>query len=160
MRDAVCREIVEGALQYFDGQRYVIHAFVVMPNHVHVLFAPLAPYAIPQILHSWKSYTSTAIRKRIGGRGAFWQKESWDRLIRGEAHFRHVANYIRNNPGKSNIPVYASEVCARICGWDNMEERPMEKRHLAALEGDDVEKRHLAALEGDDVEKRHLAASL
>jgi type I restriction enzyme R subunit len=128
LRDASCREIVEGALRYFDGQRYVLHAFVVMPNHVHVLFAPLVSHTIPAILHSWKSYTATAIRKHIGGSGAFWQKESWDRLIRGEAHFRHVANYIRHNPGKSDIPVYVSEVCARICGWEDN----AGKRHLAA----------------------------
>ncbi len=140
LRDASCREIVEGALRYFDGQRYVLHAFVVMPNHVHVLFAPLVPHTIPAILHSWKSYTATAIRKHIGGSGAFWQKESWDRLIRGEAHFRHVANYIRHNPGKSDIPVYVSEVCARICGWEDN----VGKRLPAALEGN-AGKRHLAA---------------
>lgn len=133
LRDTFCREIVEGALRHFDGQRYVLHAFIVMPNHVHVLVSPLATHTMPTILHSWKSYTATAIRKRIGGSGTFWQKESWDRLIRGEAHFRHVANYIRHNPGKSNIPVYVSEVCARICGWeDNVEKRLPADRNLLA----------------------------
>jgi type I restriction enzyme R subunit len=119
LRNDFCRELVEGALLYFEGQRYVLHSFVVMPNHVHVLFSPLPPYTISTILHSWKSYTATAIRKHIKGIGSFWQKESWDRLIRSETHFRHVANYIRNNPGKSNIPVYMSEVCAKMCSWED-----------------------------------------
>jgi type I restriction enzyme R subunit len=118
LRDSGCRGTVEGSLRHFDGRRYVLHAAVVMPNHVHVLFSPIVPHATPGILHSWKSYTATAIRKRIGGSGPFWQKESWDRLIRSEAHFRRVAGYIRQNPGRSGIPVYVSETCARMCGWD------------------------------------------
>ena len=124
LKDSCCREIIERSLSYFDGQRYVLYAFVVMPNHVHVLFAPLAPHTMSTIIQSWKSFTARIMRKRIGGIGPFWQKESWDRLIRSESHFRYVANYIRNNPGKSNIPVYASETCAKICNWDDS----MEKR--------------------------------
>ena len=95
--------IVADALRHFDGERYEIASFVVMPNHVHVLFRPLGKHTLPEILKSWKGFTARKINKRIGKTGALWQNEYWDRLIRSERHFFKVAEYIRENPVKAGF---------------------------------------------------------
>ena len=91
-------KVVADALGHFDGEWYEIASFVVMPNHVHVMFRPLGDYALPDIVRSWKGFTAREINKRIGMTGALWQGEYWDRLIRSEWHFFKVAEYIRENP--------------------------------------------------------------
>jgi len=103
LRDADNAKIVEGALRYFDGQRYELASFVVMPNHVHVLFRPLEGHALPEIWKSWKGFTAREINKRMGKAGALWQDEYWDRLIRNERHFCKVSEYIRENPVKAKL---------------------------------------------------------
>lgn len=95
--------IVVDALRYFDGKRYKLALFVVMPNHVHVLFRPLMQHGLQEILKSWKGFTSRKINQRIGKSGELWQNEYWDRLIRSERHFFKIAEYIRENPVKAKI---------------------------------------------------------
>jgi REP element-mobilizing transposase RayT len=93
-----CRAIVEGALRHFAGQRYALDEFVVMPNHVHVLVTPLAGHSLSAILHSWKSYTSKEIGKVLGKSGTFWQKESFDHILRSPEQLGKVRQYICGNP--------------------------------------------------------------
>ena len=103
LKDPANARIVGDALLHFDGERYEVASFVVMPNHVHVLFRPLGGYAIAEILKSWKGFTAREINKRIGKSGALWQDEYWDRLIRNERHFFKVVEYIRENPVKAKL---------------------------------------------------------
>jgi type I restriction enzyme R subunit len=98
LRHPDCAETVAGALRYFNGDRYVLGAFVVMPNHVHVLFRPTAGYDMSGIAHSWKSFTAKAINRILGRTGTLWQQESWDRMVRNEAQFEACLNYIQENP--------------------------------------------------------------
>src|SRR5205823_3893206 len=67
-------ELVEQALLHFDGQRYGLLAWCVMPNHVHVLVETKLGFPLPGLLHSWKSYTATEANKILGRRGEFWQR--------------------------------------------------------------------------------------
>ena len=90
--------IVAGALEHFNGRRCELAAYVVMPNHAHVLFRPIGGYDVPGIMKSWKGFTAFQINKRMGRKGKLWQAESWDRLIRNERHFYKTAEYIRLNP--------------------------------------------------------------
>jgi REP element-mobilizing transposase RayT len=91
-------EIVEGALLCFDGQRYHLHARVIMPNHVHVLLTPDIQHGVSQILKSWKSFTAKKANSLLQRRGAFWQEDYFDRLIRDQKHFETTITYIENNP--------------------------------------------------------------
>ena len=91
-------KIVSDALCYFDGQRYQLASFVVMPNHVHVLFRPFKEYSIAEIVKSWKGFTAREINKQSGKKGSLWEEDYWDRLIRSEQHFFKVMEYIRENP--------------------------------------------------------------
>ena len=98
-----CAEIVSNALRFFDGTRYALDEFVVMPNHVHALFAPSPDYTLAEILHSWKSFTSHAINKQLNCAGVFWLNETWDHIVRSRAHLEHFRNYIRENPSKARL---------------------------------------------------------
>lgn len=111
LKDPANAKIVADALRHFDGERYELASFVVMPNHVHVLFRPLEEHALAEIVKSWKGFTAREINKRIGTAGPLWQDEYWDRLIRNKRHFFKVAEYIRKNPGERVFqPVYESEM--------------------------------------------------
>lgn len=94
------RELVTGALLHFDGERYKLDTFVIMPNHVHVLFRPLVEHRLEDILQTWKRYSAREINKRREKEGSIWQREYWDRLIRTEKQFEWTRNYIVANPEK------------------------------------------------------------
>jgi len=95
--------LVETALLYFDAERYRLHAWVVMPNHVHALFTPLPAWSLSRILGSWKSYTATEANKMLGTSGQFWQEDYFDRFIRDAEHFEVARNYIEMNPVKASL---------------------------------------------------------
>ncbi|MCC5805232.1 MAG: transposase [Opitutales bacterium] len=96
--------IVGNALRYFDGERYVMGPFVVMPNHVHVLFRLLHGHRLESVLKSWKGFTAREINRRMGRSGALWQEEYWDRLVRNERHWKRCAQYICENPLRARLP--------------------------------------------------------
>ena len=92
-----CRMIVVDNLLYFNEDRYRLHAFVVMSNHVHVLMELKDKTELSKVLHSWKSYTAKQINAVVGGKGRVWQKEYFDRLIRDSVHYERTLKYIRKN---------------------------------------------------------------
>ncbi len=98
LRYAKVRQIVEDALLHFNNERYILHDYVIMPNHVHVLLEPVNGNNTTDILHSIKSYTAHQINDLLGTAGSVWQKESFDRVIRTEKHYQYVRDYIRHNP--------------------------------------------------------------
>ncbi|MDQ8194444.1 hypothetical protein QEH59_08400 [Coraliomargarita sp. SDUM461004] len=63
LKEPALAQIVEGAFHFFDGERYRLYAWVVMPNHFHVLFQPMAGWTMAETLASWKKYTATEIKK-------------------------------------------------------------------------------------------------
>ena len=97
LRNPDARKIVEDALVYFHGTRCDMRCFTVMPNHVHALFRMLPGHRLPDIVHSWKGYSASAINRLLGRKGPVWQKEYFDTCIRDPAHFRRVVRYIWNN---------------------------------------------------------------
>jgi REP element-mobilizing transposase RayT len=100
-----CGRIVANAMHFFDGQRYHLDAWVVMPNHVHVIFQTMPPYTPKEILHSWKSYSANKINELLEQSGTLWQKESYDHIIRSPAQLYHYRHYIAQNPTKAGITV-------------------------------------------------------
>ena len=85
LRSPQLRQIVVDALRFFDGQRYTMADFVVMPNHVHVLVGGMVREAMLAQVESWKRWTAKQINQALGQRGRFWQVESFDHLVRNEA---------------------------------------------------------------------------
>jgi valyl-tRNA synthetase len=103
LREPKVAELVANALKRFDGERYDLIAWAVMPNHVHAVLKPYEGIELPDILHSWKSYTASRANELLGHTGAFWQSEYYDHLIRDQEDFIHQVNYILSNPTKAGL---------------------------------------------------------
>ncbi len=105
LNESANAQIVRDALLHFNGTRYQLGEWVVMPNHVHVLVTPHKGHALQDILQSWKSFTAHEINKRIGQTGSLWQHESYDHIVRSPEQLQHFENYIHDNPAKAGIKV-------------------------------------------------------
>lgn len=84
------------ALMRFQGDRVLHHAWVIMPNHVHLLFTPRVP--VPDLIQAWKAHSAKKV-----GQGAIWQRNYRDTLIRDVRHFENGLRYIRNNPVEAEL---------------------------------------------------------
>ena len=101
-KDPHLRKVVESSLEFFnengDGQgRYVLHSYVVMPNHVHVLFELKDAADLPKVLKSWKGYSAREVNRLCNKTGVVWQDEYFDRLVRDADHYQRVVEYVRQN---------------------------------------------------------------
>jgi REP element-mobilizing transposase RayT len=104
LRDPRLAQIVAGRLHHFDGQRYDLWSYVIMPNHVHVLFTLHDGESLPDTLQGWKGVSSRLIHKTgLSSLIPFWQPDYFDRLIRSPEHFSTVKAYIRENPSKAGL---------------------------------------------------------
>jgi REP element-mobilizing transposase RayT len=100
--------LVADAMHHFDGQRYDLPAFCIMPNHVHWVITPLLKteteyYSLASIMHSIKSYTAGRANKLLGRTGAFWQHESHDHFVRNAAELERIIAYVLHNPVKAGL---------------------------------------------------------
>jgi putative transposase len=110
LRDPEIAQLVVEALE--DGQhkfqRYEMHAFVVMPNHVHLLAT--TKVVASRWLAPLKGFTAYRANERLGSHSqAFWQDESYDHLVRSAAEFDRIRAYIERNPVTAGLVVEAEE---------------------------------------------------
>lgn len=98
---------VESTLLAGAGRDYGLHAWTIMPNHVHVLVQAFV--ALPKLVQTWKSVSARTINDAIGSSGPVWQKEYFDRFIRDEAHWNATVEYIEQNPVKAGLVARAEE---------------------------------------------------
>lgn len=118
LRHKECAEIVQNAFLHFDRERYQLFAWVVMPNHFHVLFQPIVGWSIAKIVGSWKKFTGRRLKDWIRAtqescvpgnavlpncEEPLWHHEYWDRYIRNEKHFQDALDYIIRNPVKAHL---------------------------------------------------------
>ena len=96
-------EMMVAALRHGDCalHRYQLHSFVVMPNHVHLLATPHV--LATKWLGPLKGFTAHQANLLLGTRGPFWQEESFDRLVRTDAEFDRIREYIEQNPVKAGL---------------------------------------------------------
>jgi REP element-mobilizing transposase RayT len=80
--------------------RYELRAWVIMPNHVHVLFK-VGAVSMAEIVGAWKKHTGRLANKLLGKRGAFWAEDYFDTYMRDAEHERKSVRYIENNPTKA-----------------------------------------------------------
>ena len=95
-------EMVLGALKFFDGSRYTLHAWSVMPNHVHAVLRPMGNHDLEKILQSWKSFTAKKANDILQRTGTFWQEEYYDHVVRDGEDFRNQIRYVLENPRNGN----------------------------------------------------------
>ncbi|HEX5444385.1 MAG TPA: transposase, partial [Pirellulales bacterium] len=101
--DAECATIVSKSLRHFDGQRYVLLDFVIMPNHVHLLAAFPGEDVMLAQCESWKHYLATQINRRLGRKGRFWEQDAFDHLVRSDEQFTYLRRYIAENPRNARL---------------------------------------------------------
>jgi putative transposase len=97
-------------------RHYLLHAFVVMPNHVHL--PATAAVTLPKLTRSLKGITAkraNAILALVGT--PFWQQESYDHLVRNEREFAKIVSYIEGNPVRAGLVREARDYRWSSAGW-------------------------------------------
>ncbi len=110
LRQPAIADMIVEAIEYNANilRHYALNAFVVMPNHVHLLASPAIP--LPKLTKSLKGITAKRANQMLSLTGtSFWQEESYDRLVRNEREFEKVRNYIEENPVRAGLVKEASE---------------------------------------------------
>ena len=107
----IAQMIIDNWRKYV-GARYDLVAWVVMPNHVHVMIRMCRESSLPRIVQAWKGYTGKKIVETMRKSGdntvgtpRVWHRdrEYWDRFIRDERHFQNAVDYIHQNPAKAGL---------------------------------------------------------
>jgi REP element-mobilizing transposase RayT len=109
LREPTIAQMIENALLHFDGERYRLNAWCVMPNHVHTLIETVKGHSLDSVTHSWKSFTAQEANRILGRRGTFWQREVFDRYMRGVVHFQRTLFYIEENPVAAGLVAAQAE---------------------------------------------------
>jgi len=99
LRQPRITSLVVSTLRRGDHQQrlYGLAAFVVMPNHVHLLLQPLV--AVPKITQWIKGNTPRQANRLLDRTGAlFWQHESYDHWVRNQQERQRIVRYTEFNP--------------------------------------------------------------
>jgi putative DNA methylase len=118
LRQPALADMIVEAIQYNADilGHYLLHAFVVMPNHVHLLATPAV--ALPKLTKSLKGITGKRANAMLALTGSsFWQEESYDHLVRDEREFEKILNYIEENPVRAGLVREASDYRWSSAGW-------------------------------------------
>ena len=109
LRQPACAEIVQNALLHFDGTRYRLIAWCVMPNHVHVLFETFPGHPLGKVVHSWKTFTTREINKHLNRSGPLWQEDYFDTFMRDDEQQWSEKDYIEGNPVNAGLVSRATD---------------------------------------------------
>ena len=96
-------QIVAEAILKFDGSRYDVDCFVIMPNHVHAICQFREGYDLKIVSQSWMRFTARQINSRMSLNGKVWQSEPFDHIIRSPAQFDYLRKYVLENPKKARL---------------------------------------------------------
>ncbi len=98
LKDSRLRESLVETLEHNESVDYELAAYVIMPNHVHLLLATIGDKPIQMIINAVKRVSAHHICKLANRGFPLWQREYYDRLIRNRRHYEDVMAYIVNNP--------------------------------------------------------------
>jgi REP element-mobilizing transposase RayT len=102
LRQPCIAELTQRALRFFDGERYRLKGWVVMPNHVHVV-VEIWRVPLTRLLKSWKGFAAREANTLLGRSGVFWEREYWDTRLRDDEQLRKAVRYVEANPLKANL---------------------------------------------------------
>ncbi|GAB5515364.1 MAG: transposase [Rhodopirellula baltica] len=103
LRDTTARDVVAQSLRHFDGERYDLERFVIMPNHVHVLLQIRDGFLLRKQLREVLRFSAREINQRLGRCGSLWQSEPFDHIVRSPEQFEYLQGYINRNPSKARL---------------------------------------------------------
>ena len=99
-----CCQIVIGSIRFLRihlGHR--IHAYVLMPDHVHLVVTPREGGNVSQVMHSLKLYTAHQIGALLGSKGGIWQSRFYERALRTPKDVKGALAYVHDNPIKAGL---------------------------------------------------------
>jgi REP element-mobilizing transposase RayT len=134
LRQADIADMVVEAIHYNADVlgHYSLHAFVVMPNHVHLLATPAV--TLPKLTRSLKGITAKRANAMLALVGKpFWLQESYDHLVRHEREYEKIVNYIEENPVRAGIVSVASDYRWSSAGWATKGSAPLWELGLSEL---------------------------
>ena len=102
LREPRVAMLVEEKLRQVDGVQYRLQAWVLMPNHVH-LVVDVRATPLSQLLKRWKGGTAREANLVLGRSGAFWQEDYFDTKVRDAAHLAQAIRYVEQNPTKAKL---------------------------------------------------------
>ena len=94
--------LVEAELLAGHRRKYALQAWVIMPNHLH-LIVDIWQTPLSKLVKQWKGATAVAANRALGRRGQFWQEDYWDTLIKDAKHLAQAIRYVENNPTKAGL---------------------------------------------------------
>ena len=103
LREDCARKPVVESFREFDGKRYSLDGFVIMPNHVHVLVLPFSGWSLAEIIGTWKKFSSRRINQILGTTGPVWLEETHDHIVRDAYELSVYRRYIEDNPAKARL---------------------------------------------------------
>ena len=118
LRQPAIADMVVEAVRYNAAnlEHYVLHAFVVMPNHVHLLATPAL--AQPKLTKSLKGITSKRANTILAMTGTcFGQEESYGHLVRNERELEKIQSYIEETPVRTGLARKANEYWWSSAAW-------------------------------------------
>jgi REP element-mobilizing transposase RayT len=102
--------MIQNVLLASDGESYRLSAWVIMPNHIHLLATRFEDYMLADIMQTLKSITSHKANRILKRHGQFWMPDYFDRYVRNAEHFAKTVRYIEDNPVKARL-------CERPENW-------------------------------------------
>jgi putative transposase len=100
---------IETMFRYRDEGRFLVHAFVVMPNHFHGLLTPMGEVTLERMLQLIKGGFSYRAKHELNRRYEIWQRGFTDRRVRNRVEYLRFENYIHQNPVKARLVLNANE---------------------------------------------------
>ncbi|MBX3282821.1 MAG: AMP-binding protein [Acidobacteria bacterium] len=103
LKDPEIAKAVMETIAYEDGRSSWVTAWVIMPNHVHLLVRPLQGHSLSDIMKRIKGVSARKINQLTNSTGSVWQPDYFDRYIRDTGHFDSTIRYIKQNPVKAGL---------------------------------------------------------
>jgi REP element-mobilizing transposase RayT len=110
MKDRRVATMIQNVLLGFDGESYNLSAWVIMPNHIHMLATRFENFTLASIMQSFKSITSHKANRILDRHRQFWMKDYFDRYVRDREHLARTIRYIEENPVRAGL-------CKRPQDW-------------------------------------------
>jgi putative transposase len=101
LKEPMARLFVEVLFNYRDEKNYLLHEFVLMPDHFHLLLSPIL--SLERSLQLIKGGFSFRAKKELGHSGEIWQPSYYDRRVRDIEDFSNFKYYMRRNPVKRGL---------------------------------------------------------
>ena len=83
------------------GETYLLHEFVLMPDHFHLLITPSS--ALERAMQLIKGGFSHLVKKELGSNAEIWQRGFADHRIRDTEDYDKHVHYIHLNPVKRHL---------------------------------------------------------